>query len=112
MWSNPKVPIFRNETLLRQVATLPCVCCGIWGYTQAAHIGGLAEGKGGALKVSDSRIAALCTVHPDPRGLGFPLALGCHEQFDQGKIDPSRGVEFIALTYIALIEGGKLKVVK
>ena len=45
-----KQPIFRSERLRKAVAAAPCACCGIWGYSQAAHIGGLAEGKGGKLK--------------------------------------------------------------
>jgi len=101
-----KQPIFRSERLRKAVAAAPCACCGLWGYSQAAHIGGLAEGKGGRLKVPDSHIAALCMIHPNAKG---ELVLGCHDEFDQHRIPPERGWEFIAKTYIWLIEDGRLK---
>ncbi len=110
MWSNPKRHIYRNERLLRVVALLPCVCCGIYGYTQAAHVGGVKEGKGLALKVPDSQIAALCGPHPSPLGPSYPYMPGCHSDFDEGRIDRTRGPEFTALTYCALIEQGHLRV--
>ena len=103
-----KQPIYRDDNLRRAIATLPCVCCGRWGSTQAAHIGGVQEGKGMRIKVSDSLEAALCTVHEE----GGKLVEGCHEKFDQYKIDNERGWEFIARTYVALLEAGLLKVAK
>jgi hypothetical protein len=108
-----KQDVFRSERLRQAVAAVPCVCCGLWNYTQAAHIGGLAEGKGGALKVPDSHIASLCTLHPGfgPGG-SHQLVSGCHELFDLHQIDAARGWEFIAKTYIWLVENGRLKVVK
>jgi len=99
-----KTPIYRNEALLRAVHEIACVCCGAWGYTQAAHVGGVAQGKGRGIKVSDSRIAALCCDRPQK--------VGCHTQFDQHKIDQARGPEFIAATYIALIEAGLIVVAR
>ena len=101
-----KRPIFRSERLRKAVAAAPCACCGIWGFSQAAHIGGLAEGKGGKLKVPDSHIAALCTVHTNGRGTLVP---GCHEDFDQHRVPAERGWEFIAKTYIWLVENERLK---
>jgi hypothetical protein len=105
-----KQPIYRDEKLRMAIATLPCVCCGRWGYTQAAHVGGVQEGKGMRIKVSDTLEAALCTINPS--GPGQTLVDGCHEKFDKYQIDNERGWEFIAKTYIALVEAGKLKVVK
>lgn len=108
-----KQPAFRSEDLRRAVAYLPCVFCGVVGHTQAAHIGGLGEGKGGALKVPDSRVAALCS---DRLGV-----VGCHTKFDQrtllveGSGDlayHALGYKLIALTYILLVEHGLLKVLK
>ena len=92
---------YRSEPYLRAVASLPCVRCGVWGYTQAAHMGGLAHGKGGRTKVSDARTAALC----GPR-TGIP---GCHAEVGDGL---DGGYEWIALTVIALIEAGQLKVAR
>ena len=101
-----KKPIYRDDALRRAIAKLPCVCCGRWGHTQAAHIGGVQEGKGMRIKVSDSLEAALCTIHRE----GGALVDGCHEKFDKYQIDNDRGYEFIALTYVALVEAGLLKV--
>jgi hypothetical protein len=103
-----KREIFRDIRLRKAAAAAPCACCGIWGYSQAAHVGGLAEGKGGKLKVPDSHIAALCTIHPNPRSPD-KLTLGCHEDFDQHRIPAERGWEFIAKTYIWLVENGRLR---
>jgi hypothetical protein len=104
-----KQPIFRDERLRRAMASAPCACCGLWHYSQCAHIGGLAQGKGAKLKVPDSHAAALCTVHPDP--VAKRMVIGCHEKFDQHQINEESGWEFIAKTYIWLIEDGRLRVV-
>jgi hypothetical protein len=103
-----KKPIFRSEPLRRAVADLHCVCCGIHGYTQAAHIGGVGEGKGMGIKVPDSHIAALCGPHMGRGGHG--LVPGCHIDFDHRAIDGDRGWEFVAKTYIALVESGAIAV--
>jgi hypothetical protein len=106
--SYPKQTALRNEDLRRAVSLLPCVLCGICGYTQAAHIGGLEAGKGIGLKVSDSHIGALCTLHPGPGG---KLVQGCHEKFDQHKLGPGLEATIVMRTYIGLMEKGLLKVV-
>jgi hypothetical protein len=111
MWSNPKQEIYRNENLLWIVSLLPCVSCGIHGYSQAAHIGGVKEGKGMGLKVPDSLIAALCGPHPSPLGPTYPNVPGCHNDLDEGRIDRTRGYEFIARTYVMLVEHAYLKVI-
>jgi len=81
----------------------------VWLYSQAAHVGGLADGKGRGLKVPDSHVAALCAPHPSNKaGILVP---GCHADFDEHRIDADRGWEFIAKTYIWLIEDGRLRVV-
>jgi hypothetical protein len=100
----PKSMTFRSEDLRRAVATLPCICCGIQGWTQAAHAN---QGKGGALKASDAAIAALCGTRPGVRG--------CHAMLDSGGVleKAERRVfelEMVALTYIALMERGLLQV--
>src|SRR3974390_1672224 len=66
---------FRSETYRRYIASLPCAHCGLEGYSQAAHVGGLAEGKGGGLKVSDARCIPLCGDRPE--------VAGCHTKFDR-----------------------------
>jgi len=102
----PKKLTYRDEALRRAVVQLPCMKCGVCGYTQAAHMN---LGKGGAIKASDAAIAALCCDRPGVRG--------CHALLDQGGELPKlerRAFEFemVALTYIALAERGLLEVSK
>lgn len=102
----PKLLTFRSERLRRAVTTLPCMQCGVEGYTQAAHAN---YGKGGAQKASDAAIAALCADRPGVRG--------CHALLDQGgvlKKDERRAfeMEMVAKTYIALMERGLLEIAK
>lgn len=102
----PKPTTFRSETLRRAVASLPCVCCGRVGHTQAAHTN---YGKGGAIKASDAMLMALCAD-----GFGF---VGCHSRVDarctMGKIERRQyEIEMVVLTYVALIERGLLEVAK
>lgn len=59
---------FRSESWRRAVASLPCVICGRYGETQAAHRN---QGKGMGMKVDDCWTAALCT--------------SCHSEIDNGK---------------------------
>lgn len=63
--------MYRNEKLLRAVAQMPCMHCGLQGSTQSAHSNQLRDGKGRGLKAHDYRIAALC--------------FRCHAELDQGK---------------------------
>ena len=102
----PKKLTYRSEPLRRAVAQLPCMKCGISGYTQAAHMN---LGKGGGIKASDAAIAALCCDRPGVRG--------CHAMLDQGgkllKLERRAfEIEMVALTYIALLERGLLEVSK
>ncbi|CAM8785040.1 DUF1364 domain-containing protein [Burkholderia pseudomallei] len=104
--SFPKQQTFRSERLRRAVTMLPCMQCGIEGYTQAAHAN---YGKAGALKASDAAIAALCADRPGVRG--------CHALLDQGGAllkDERRAfeMEMVAKTYIALMERGLLEIAK
>ncbi len=103
----PKEVKYRDPDLLRAAALMPCVNCGRERPVQAAHVGGLEDGKGRGLKVSDSHVAALCTIHDSDGGR---LVNGCHERFDQNRLGPGCNSVFIARTLIALIECGLLKV--
>ena len=71
--SFPKSQPVRSEAYRRLVAALPCVICGIPGYSQAAHG---SNGKGMAIKACDSTLFPACAARP-----GVP---GCHAQLDQG----------------------------
>jgi hypothetical protein len=69
----PKDTMHRSEKYRRYVADQECFGCKLVGFSQAAHEN---LDKGLALKVCDSRLFPLCTVH-----FG---ALGCHEEYDMG----------------------------
>jgi hypothetical protein len=102
----PKKLTFRSEGLKRLVVMLPCMKCGIEGYTQAAHMN---LGKGGAIKASDAALAALCCDRVGVRG--------CHSLLDQGGKLPKAErrafeLEMVAKTYIALVERGLLEASK
>jgi hypothetical protein len=60
----------RSQAYRRWVASLPCIACGIVGYSQCAH----ANGGGMGTKDSDLRTFALCCTRPGH--------MGCHMQFD------------------------------
>ena len=76
----PKAAPVRSEAYRRAVASLPCINCGVPGYSQCAHSN---SGKGAGIKASDLDSFPLCTVHPGADGR---LVQGCHENFDQGAL--------------------------
>ena len=97
--------IFRSPAYLAAVRSIPCVCCGTVGLTQAAHSNQLAFGKGRGLKASDASAMALC-------GPG-PGRTGCHAGHDQGGgLSKSEWKAFehqnIVATVMALIKFGRL----
>ena len=63
----------RSPAYRRAVASLPCIRCGVHGYSQAAHPN---TGKGVGTKASDMDCFPLCADRPGVRG--------CHSAFDQG----------------------------
>ena len=79
--TEPAAPIaksapVRSEAYRRAVASLPCVICGMPGYSQAAHG---SEGKGMGIKACD-----LLTLFP--ACCDRPGVRGCHSQLDQGAL--------------------------
>ena len=70
-----KAPPVRSEALRRAVASLPCVICGMPGYSQAAHG---SEGKGMGIKACDLTLFPACC---DRQGVQ-----GCHAKLDQGAL--------------------------
>jgi hypothetical protein len=69
----PKLKPARDEGYRRLVAALPCVNCGVHGFSQAAHPN---LGKGWGIKAGDDKCFPLCADRP--------LIRGCHSAFDQG----------------------------
>jgi len=78
-------PVAKEQTIQceayrKLVAALPCIHCGLHGYSQAAHPN---TDKAGGKKLIDDRLCfPLCTVHP----VGADFVRGCHERFDQGAL--------------------------
>ena len=80
--STPAAPVekespLRSEAYRRAVASLPCIHCGIEGYSQHAHEN---AGKGKGLKVDDRCAMPLCCTRPGIEG--------CHAAFDQYRLLP------------------------
>lgn len=73
----PKTEIVCSERYRRLVASLPCAHCGIYGYSQHAHVN---EGKGMGLKTDDRAGMPLCCARPGEEG--------CHAKFDQYRLLP------------------------
>lgn len=73
----PKEAAQESEPYRRLVAAMPCVHCGIQGYSQHAHLN---LGKGLALKTDDRTGFPLCCTRPDEEG--------CHVRFDQYRLFP------------------------
>ena len=61
----------RSEAYRRAVASLPCIHCGIEGYSQHAHEN---AGKGKGMKADDRCAMPLCCTRPGIEG--------CHAAFD------------------------------
>jgi len=72
-----KEDVVRSETYRRIVASLPCMYCGIEGFTQHAHGN---TGKGAGMKTDDRFAFPLCAARPGE--------MGCHARFDQGALFP------------------------
>lgn len=68
--TNFKQKKIRSEKHRRFIASLPCLKCGKSG-TQAAHVGGMSEGKGIGVKVCDSRCVPLCAPYDNEMGCHF-----------------------------------------
>lgn len=64
----PKAKPVRSESYRRWVATLPCMACGIEGYSQAAHPN---QGRGLGQKASDLDCFPLCCTRPGHMGHHF-----------------------------------------
>ena len=86
----PKGQPIRSKAYLRLVAQLPCMHCGIWGYSQAAHAN---TGKGMALKACDLQTFPLCCDRPGQRG--------CHSLFDQGALFGKEARRLIEPAWVA-----------
>lgn len=73
--AQPKAEILTCEAYRRAVAALPCMWCGICGFSQHAHLN---LGKGMGLKTDDRTGFPLCCTRPDIEG--------CHVAYDQYRL--------------------------
>lgn len=72
----PKDNPLRSETYRRLVASLPCYCCKVEGYSQAAHPPPI----GKSIKQDDRLCFPMCCTRPG--------VVGCHVSYDQYKLMP------------------------
>lgn len=79
----------RSQAYLRAVASLPCIACGIQGYSQAAHLPPEAKG----MKQSDLLTFPLCCVR-----LGVP---GCHQDYDNYRLFPKHAAMTVGRAWAA-----------
>ena len=103
--STPAAPVekespLRSEAYRRAVASLPCIHCGIEGYSQCAHAN---TGKGTGTKSSDTESFPLCACQPGRRG--------CHSLFDQGALFSkearrAKEAEWAAKTRLQILSSG------
>ena len=79
----------RSEAYRRAVASLPCIACGIQGYSQAAHLPPEAKG----MKQSDLLTFPLCCTR-----VGIP---GCHQDYDQYRLFPREAAMTVGRAWAA-----------
>ena len=79
----------RSQQYLRVVASLPCIACGIQGYSQAAHLPPEAKG----MKQSDLLTFPLCCTR-----VGIP---GCHQDYDQYRLFPREAAMTVGRAWAA-----------
>ena len=75
--ASPKQNAIESEPYRRLVAAMPCIKCGIWHQSQAAHPP--PTGKG--IKEDDRECFPLCCTRV--------LITGCHVEFDQYRLIPA-----------------------
>lgn len=101
--AQPKQDIQTSEAYRRAVAALPCIWCGIAGYSQHAHLN---LGKGFALKTDDRTGFPLCCTRPGIEG--------CHYAYDQYRLmeggreqHRAYGLEWGRITRHTILESGQ-----
>lgn len=97
----PKAAPVRSETYRRLVASLPCIHCGVEGFSNHAHAN---TGKGAGAKGCDLFAFPLCVDRPG--------VMGCHSMFDQHALfakAPRRviEVEWARRTVVFIISAGR-----
>nr|WP_217346576.1 hypothetical protein [Noviherbaspirillum sp. L7-7A]MBV0881039.1 hypothetical protein [Noviherbaspirillum sp. L7-7A] len=70
-----KKPLSVETAHFKRVAMLPCACCGVVGFSQAAYSNRYQDGKGARIKAHYLATFPLCCSRPGIRG--------CHVEHDQ-----------------------------
>lgn len=99
----PKAEILICEAYRRAVAALPCMWCGVCGFSQHAHLN---LGKGMGLKTDDRTGFPLCCARPGIEG--------CHIPYDQYRLmeggreqHRAYGLEWGRITRHTILESGQ-----
>lgn len=79
----------RSEAYRRAVASLPCLFCGVVGYSQAAHVGP----KGAGIKACDLTVVPACCTREGE--------IGCHMRLDQHALYPQHIRRALAPAWVA-----------
>ncbi len=97
----PKEPPLRSEKYRRAVAALPCIRCGVAGYSNAAHAD---QGKGAHIKADDRTCYPACASRPGVRGCHDIIgASGAIPQAMRRELEK----EYAASTRKTILESGK-----
>lgn len=97
----PKEPPLRSEKYRRAVAALPCIRCGVEGYSQAAHAD---QGKAMQFKSDDRTCYPACASRPGVRGCHDIIgASGAIPQAMRRELEK----EYAASTRKTILESGK-----
>ena len=108
--------VYGSKARQKWVSLQPCAACGVWGYSQGAHMEG-PEGLG--LKKGFKTIAPLCTVRPDHRDKNATMWPGCHHLFDEKqeefkrhfpRFNPARAARYCQREWTRFLRGEKSNV--
>ena len=79
-----------SEHYRRLVAALPCIHCGIYGHSQAAHAD---QGKGACIKSDDRTCFPLCCTRPGQQGCHDLIgATGAYTRDERRKLESEYGM--------------------
>lgn len=97
----------KDKKFRQYIASLPCMQCKIESYSQAAHLGGLAHGKGKGCKACDSTCRPLCCDRPG--------VTGCHTKLDQhkeGRLSEEQIEQALQMPLYDLFKSGELEEIR
>jgi hypothetical protein len=102
--SAPKDAPIRDEAYRRYVAALPCLLCGVVGYSQAAHAD---RGKGLGMKACDTTCYPLCGTRTGEPGCHWLVGTSGRVPRERRREIEERGGRETQLTLIAMSASDK-----